>query len=199
MVSIYRGFSASSPSASLSLPTATRRLLSKSTNVSSRQMRWRRSSRVTTSPAFSRRTTRSRNGCSCSFTRFPFFRSSPESEFTWNGPNRKREPRGVCTSRPDLTVQRERFTECINRCGSLRPISSYLIRNDLPAHGGFTASCFDPARKERFDATRRQSRDALEKENHHETHYGTRISCGNLDLDGQRLRICPVTRFQGSV
>jgi hypothetical protein len=54
----------------------------------SRQMRWRRSSRVTTSPAFSKRTTRSRKGCSCSFTRFPFFQSSPESEFTWNGPNR---------------------------------------------------------------------------------------------------------------
>src|SRR6201996_9846327 len=199
MVSIYRGFSASSPSASLSLPTATRRLLSKSTNVSSRQMRWRRASRVTTSPAFSRRTTRSRNGCSCSFTRFPFFRSSPEREFTWNGPSRKREPRGVCTSRPDLTAQHEQFTECINRRGGLRPNSSYLIRNDLPAHGGFTASSFDPARNERFDARRRQSRDALEKENHHETHYGIRIPDGGLDLDGQRTRTCPGTCVQGSV
>ena len=39
----------------------------------------------------------------------------------------------MCTSRPDLTARRERFTECINRRDSLRPISSYLIRNDLPA------------------------------------------------------------------
>ena len=38
----------------------------------------------------------------------------------------------MCTSRPDLTVQRERFTECINRGDSLRPNSSYLIRNGLP-------------------------------------------------------------------
>jgi hypothetical protein len=75
------------------------------------------------------------------------------------------------------------------------PNSSYLIRNDLPTYGGFTASCFDPARNERFDARRRQSRDALEKENHHETQYGTRIFCGNLDLDGQRLRTCQAPRF----
>ena len=52
------------------------------------------------SPAFSRSITRSLNGCSCSFIRFPFFRSSPEAEFTWNGPKRKREPRGVCTMAP---------------------------------------------------------------------------------------------------
>jgi hypothetical protein len=29
------------------------------------------------------------------------FRSSPEAEFTWNGPKRKREPRGVCTIAPN--------------------------------------------------------------------------------------------------
>src|ERR1700756_3166803 len=85
------------------------------------------------------------------------------------------------------------------RRDSLRPNSSHLIRNDLPAHGGFTASFFDPRCKEQFDARRRQSRDALEKENHHETHYGTRISCGNLDLVGQRLRTCPGACVQGSV
>src|SRR6201996_242542 len=156
---MYRGLSASSSSASLSLPTATRRLLSKSTNVSSRQMRWRRASRVTTSPEFSKSTTRSRNGCSCSFTRFPFFRSSPETEFTWNGPNRKREPRGVCTSRPDLalhTILMQAFcAECINRRASLRLNSTYLIPNDLAVHGRFTASFFDPHGWLRFHASAR--------------------------------------------
>ena len=64
-VSIYRGFSASSPSASRSLRTATRRPLSKSTKVFSSQMRFWICSRLTTWPAFSRRITSRRNGCSC--------------------------------------------------------------------------------------------------------------------------------------
>ena len=76
-VSMYRGFSASSPSASRSLRTATRRLASKSTNVFSSQMRLWICSRVTTCPAFSRRITSRRKGWSCSSTRRPCLRSSP--------------------------------------------------------------------------------------------------------------------------
>ena len=54
-----------------------------------------------------------------------------------------------------------------------------------------------PRCKERFDARRRQSRGALEKENHHETHYGTRIPdgvkqqsrVGPKGLNGERQRL----------
>ena len=60
MVSMYRGSSALSSNASLSLRTATLRLPSKSTKVSPGQRRLRSSSRLTISPGFSRRARRSR-------------------------------------------------------------------------------------------------------------------------------------------
>jgi hypothetical protein len=86
-VSMYRGFSASSPSASLNLRTATRRLASKSTKVFSSQMRLWICSRLTTRPAFSRRKTSRRKGWSCSLTRRPCLRSSPDPGCTSKGPN----------------------------------------------------------------------------------------------------------------
>jgi hypothetical protein len=75
-VSTNFGFSADSRSASLSLLTATARRWSKSTKVSADQRRLRSSSRVTTSPAYSKSTARSRKGCSCSRTLLPSLRNS---------------------------------------------------------------------------------------------------------------------------
>src|SRR6202167_2170740 len=76
------GFSAESRSASLSLLTATARRWSKSTKVSADQRRLRSSSRVTTSPAYSKSTARSRKGCSCSRTLLPSLRNSPARRST---------------------------------------------------------------------------------------------------------------------
>ncbi len=78
-VSINRGFSAESPSASRSLLMAVPSEWSKSTIVSPPHSRCWISSRVTTSPGRSSRQTSTRNGCACSRIRIPDLRSSPDS------------------------------------------------------------------------------------------------------------------------
>jgi len=89
-VSMNRGFSAESPSASLNLLIAVPRLWSKSTMVSWPHSRCWISSRVTTSPGRSSKHTSTRNGCACNRMRIPDFRSSPESASASNRPNRNR-------------------------------------------------------------------------------------------------------------
>src|SRR5690349_1077873 len=87
-VSIKRGLSAESPSASRSLLIAVFRLFSKSTKVSGGQFWFRSSSRVTTSPVLCSSTVRTRNGCSCSLILTPCLRSSPDRRSTWKVANR---------------------------------------------------------------------------------------------------------------
>lgn len=87
-VSMYRGQSAESPRACLSLFIAAFTPCSKSTKVSPVQTCWRSSSRLTTSLGRWRRAARIWNGCFCSLIRTPCFRSSLAEQSTSNGPNR---------------------------------------------------------------------------------------------------------------
>ena len=107
-----------SRSASLNLLTATARRWSKSTNVSADQRRFLSSSRVTTSPADSRRAVRSRNGCSCSRTFCPSLLSSPARRSTSKVANRTSDGRadGIGRSSQFESLARIR-TQC--DCGIL--------------------------------------------------------------------------------
>ena len=90
MVSMYRGFSAESPSNCLSRFIAALRLCSKSTNVPSPQIFASNCSRVTSSPGFSSKVSKIWKGCFGKRTREPCLKSSPDQAFTSNGPKTSR-------------------------------------------------------------------------------------------------------------
>src|SRR5271156_4605948 len=82
------GFSAESPRAARSLPTATFTAWSKSPKLSSGQIRDCNSSRVTRSPGCSSRICSTLKGWSWSLMRLPDLRTSPEGTSASNAPKR---------------------------------------------------------------------------------------------------------------